>query len=233
MGDGHYQLYLESGDCATTSSGFSWTMSEQCVNCDVIIRILGIYPRTDVHGNCYYTVDLNISNHGSLSYVLDNLTNTGVMIPGAGYLPSGSSNTTFEFYPPDNFMGGNVDFNMIARGNDVFPPYMCSNYFSIVFPPCPPGSSRPAGETPIKVTQEFTVVPNPTSGNVQLTYPIGDSALTLYVYDFSGREIKKETLSSSIGKTIVDIAGFSSGTYLFIVRDESQTVFYERIILHR
>lgn len=233
MGDGHYQLFLESGECYTTSPGFSWTMSERCVNCDVFIRILGVYPRMDVHGNCYYVVDLNIFNSGAISYVLDNLTNTGVMIPGAGYLPGGSANTTFEFYPPDNFMGGNVDFNLMGSGNDVFPPYICSNFFSIVFPPCPPGSSRPAADTPtVKDAQSYTVAPNPTSGKVQLTYPTGNTAFTLHIYDLGGREIKKETLSNT-GKITIDIAEFATGTYLLIVRDEKKTVFYERIILQR
>ncbi|MBT0608378.1 PKD domain-containing protein [Aequorivita echinoideorum] len=229
-GDGLYQLQLDNGYCNTLSQGFSWELAERCQDCDIILRVLNLQPMIDGFGNCYYTLTLDISNHSSISYTINNLTNSGVMVPGGGYLPPGVTVANMEFYPPAGFAGGMVSFALTSTGPDQG--ITCLNDFSINFPACPTGSHRPTNgeETETGGAQKYTVAPNPTTGVVQLSHTAeaiqGTNAI-VYIYDLYGREIKRERLNLNSASTPLDLSPFANGTYLLVLREETRTVFYQ------
>ena len=76
---------------------------------------------------------------------------------------------------------------------------------------------------------EFTIHPNPTSGQITLTSRYGNEAVAIKIFDSTGKMLKSELLTAERNHT-VDISNHSSGIYFLKIHTENGNVTAKRII---
>lgn len=239
-GNGLYQLSLGTAPCTVVSEGMEWSIAPGgCEGwCEITVRVGDIKPSMDMYGNCYYILHVVFTNNDPpFSYTLDNLTNGGVIVPGGGVLPNGNTPVQLEFYPPDGFSGGMVDFRVLLELLQGEMPN-CMIEFSVNFPSCPPGSSRPANLVNDAVLSEnsFTALPNPTNAMLNIGYDLqvfGEAEYSLHLYDLSGREIRNKLLGKSPGSFSMNLQNEANGLYLLVLRKNGQAFAYKKIVLSK
>ena len=80
-----------------------------------------------------------------------------------------------------------------------------------------------------KIKNDITILkiyPNPTINKIQLE-SINKSILTYYIYDYSGKKLKK---SYFINATEIDISDYPKGIYIISIKDKNTTIENKKII---
>jgi hypothetical protein len=68
----------------------------------------------------------------------------------------------------------------------------------------------------------LNVYPNPTNGDLNLQYDLGDRTNALFeIFDLGGKVILAKTLSGAQGQTFVDISELGSGLYYYRVKENN------------
>jgi len=83
----------------------------------------------------------------------------------------------------------------------------------------------PSGNEEVLSELPMSIYPNPTSGFVNISLPSGDvGKATLRVYDFTGREVRKEEYANLSTSTLtLDISGNPPGLYLIELQTPKHT----------
>ena len=81
------------------------------------------------------------------------------------------------------------------------------------------------GIDPKAATASFTIYPNPASGFVHLSLPVGQ----LQVYDLTGKLIKNYTTEELKSKSL-DISGLSKGLYIIKAEKDGKTEISKLIV---
>lgn len=104
-----------------------------------------------------------------------------------------------------------------------------------VFPPTPPlGTNFEGGgirESTVK--QRYEVFPNPTSGRVTLTYPVGSNQRVpeyAYLIDLNGKVLKPFVLTGN-GREVLQLPDGAGGVLLLEVTRDRETLHRQRIVL--
>lgn len=191
----------------------------------------------DEYGNCYYYIHLHINNpHSPLSYTLQNSSGNAIVVPGGGVLPSGTSVLQLEVYPDAGLSanGGTVNLVLIAEMANGEESFKCYLELPIILPPCTVPSSRPFNDDQM----DLSLAPNPTTGYATLYYqaPELDDPAAIYslsLYDLAGRLLKEETLKGGQREWQMDLAAYSDGVYLAVLRKNGVVQGHKRVQLQR
>ena len=82
------------------------------------------------------------------------------------------------------------------------------------------------------IEQHCTLYPNPTSGNVTVSYSIPSSA-TLIITDAIGRILLHKQIDSQSTSLTIDLSKFQTGLYFYRIANDSDVRYNGKIILTR
>lgn len=97
---------------------------------------------------------------------------------------------------------------------------------------CPENRSAPIGNGSIAVTEgiEMEIMPNPTSGLLQVGLPEGKTMDAIFVMDFSGKIVRNIELNAGVQRFDLDLRGLPQGVYGIHARSEGQ-VFVKKVVV--
>lgn len=97
---------------------------------------------------------------------------------------------------------------------------------------CPENRSAPIGKGSIAVPEgiEMEIMPNPTSGLLQVGLPEGKTMDAVFVMDFSGKIVRNIELNAGVQRFDLDLRGLPQGVYGIYARSEGQ-VFVKKVVV--
>ncbi|RZM09828.1 MAG: T9SS type A sorting domain-containing protein [Pedobacter sp.] len=111
----------------------------------------------------------------------------------------------------------------------------CVSQFKVDVPDCGQfatkvGAGKESSELEDAV-RDFLLYPNPAKEHVTIRYDFSGSNATIEVYDISGRNISKNTLTSSNGEIQLDTSTYAAGMYMVVVRQNGVCVAQKKLVI--
>jgi hypothetical protein len=230
-GPGLYSWVIGNGLCTMTSG----IMYIDKITCD------GCQSKLDAKFTCTpgdpasYTVDISFSGSPGSIYTLG--TDIGPISPFSGILSGGSFSgtltfTTLYFTPvPDSVT---VELTLVDKNGNK-----CVDLIRIPLPPCNwieerDGHTKEQAENGKHEGNAMLVFPNPSSGEVTISYDYGNKAMDsriLSVFDMMGRKINQITPPINKGSWLLNTSDWVSGIYIIRMEGDGNALQTQRVII--
>jgi len=83
-----------------------------------------------------------------------------------------------------------------------------------------------------KPTKEFVVYPNPANAQIRVNYSISSNA-DLFLYDYNGKIQQYRKLEKGTHQTTINTSNLPQGIYLISIKQNGQSIYSEKISIHR
>jgi PKD repeat protein len=219
---GTYNLQLNSGLCDFTSPSMNLTASDNCPDCELIVKIKKI--SLNPGGICSYTVILDIEHNSGPAFQAALVSNNANLIitPGGFTIQPGTNTYSFNVIPINGFTGGNISLSILGTLIKDDREIKCATSLFLELPQCSTGEARPDNSADTKMVQpivgNITLYPNPAADKVNIRFetPPGDNQIE--IYDLTGRLISSFINKDNQGVYELDLAPMETGVYIVLLR---------------
>jgi hypothetical protein len=219
---GTYNLQLNSGLCDFTSPSMNLTASDNCPDCELIVKIKKI--SLNPGGICSYTVILDIEHNSGPAFQAALVSNNANLIitPGGFTIQPGTNTYSFNVIPINGFTGGTISLSILGTLIKDDREIKCATSLFLELPQCSIGEARPDNSAETKMVQpivgNITLYPNPAADKVNIRFetPPGDNQIE--IYDLTGRLISSFINKDNQGVYELDLAPMETGVYIVLLR---------------
>ena len=201
---------------------------------DAVYAELNFWARWDIEaGYDYVQVFISGDNGGTWTPMQGKYTRPGNSNQASGQPLYDGTQTTWvrEEISLEPYLGGSVKIRFVLRSDS----YVVADGFywdDMTVTIVDTYTSIPEGDRPEEQTR-FTIMPNPSSGEVNLVYSPEDlkGNTRLTVYDASGQLVYETRLSAGSGKTNWSVSEWPSGMYFYLLHDENARIASGKLIV--
>jgi len=232
--DASYTLTINTGTCSLESAPLQYATS-RCDEC----RIEGVDIK-EINQNdtpyCSYTYTLVIYSGMTMPYqvTLSDETNQVVLLPSTFTLQPGGQNVIqVTVIPQSPFTGGVLTWTLQGTVPSEGGYELCISEFAVDIAGCDSAgkmASEDKGVVNANPTS-FNLYPNPAATQVTLSYPLELEGATLEIYDLTGRNIAKKTLTSSEQEATLAVDSYPAGLYILVVKQAGTILWQHKLII--
>lgn len=234
INDANYTLTINTGLCSLESEPLHYSTSK-CDECKIERFEIKEVVKNDTP-YCSYTYTLIIYSGMTVPYqvTLSEETNQVLLLPSSFTLqPGGQNIIQVTVIPQSPFTGGVLTW--ILQGTV---PYkegyeLCSTKFTVDVAGCDSTGrmNNINKEEVITNPSSFSLYPNPAVTAVTLSYSLELEGATLEIYDLTGRNIAKKTLSSADKEVTLSIDSYPAGMYMLVVKQADAMLWQHKLII--
>ena len=219
---GTYNLQLNSGLCDFTSPSMYLTASDNCPDCELIVKVKKI--TINAGGICSYTVTLDITYNSGPAFQAAMVSNNANLIitPGGITIQPGTNTYSFNVIPINGFTGGTISLSILGTLIQDDKEVKCATKLLLELPQCTTGQSKNGNtdETEdLKGTAgTITLYPNPAHDRVNIRFETLQGESQVEIYDLTGRLISSFRNKDNQGVYEVDLAPMATGVYVVVLR---------------